>query len=336
MWRLDGMQPRVLVTGVGGPAAQGFIDAFEHGEVDWFVVDADPLMPGFQLFGPDRRAVVPRGGAPGFVDALLRICLEARVDVVVPTVDTELKPLAAAARRFEAAGIHVLVAGTATLERCLDKATLAARLRTQVRVPQTEILGAVGWSGRFSGRVVTKPRSGSGSRGVAIHESIDALGEAVPRDGTYIVQEYLPGPEYSIDVFADRAGTVVACVPRERIRVDSGIAVAARSLHDPELEGFAARVATAIGLRGVANVQVRRDRHRRPALLEVNPRFPGTMSLTVASGVNMPRLALTEALGTPIPHQAAFRETVMVRTWSDHIIDPSVFGRSAQSTEQVA
>lgn len=337
MWRLDGIRPRVLVTGIGGPAGQGFVGAFDEGEIDWFVTDADPLMPGFQLFSPDRRGVLPRGDAPDFVEALLALCLGANVDVLVPTVDTELLPVARAAHRFEAHGIHVLCPPAPTLEVCLDKAVLIDALRAHVRVPQTAVLAGGHLPRELRGRVVTKPRSGSGGRGVAIHDSVDSIAPDVPRDGSHIIQEFLPGSEYSIDVLADRFGNVVASVPRERIRVDSGIAVAARTLHDPELKRFGADVARAIGLRTVANVQVRRDRHRVASLLEVNPRFPGTMSLTVASGVNMPKLALTEVLGGAIPERASFQETVMVRTWSDHVIDAAAFGRSLPpAAERVA
>lgn len=337
MWRLDAIRPRVLVTGIGGPAGQGFIHAFEPGEIDWFVADADPLMPGFQLFGPDRRMVVPRGDSPGFVDTLLALALSAQVDVVVPTVDAELIPVAKAAPRFEEHGIHVLCPPISTLELCLDKAVLSDAMRGHVRVPHTAVLAGESAPAGVRGRIVTKPRSGSGGRGVAIHDSIEAISPDVPRDGTHIVQEFLPGSEYSIDVLADRYGNIVASVPRERIRVDSGIAVAARTVRDPELEQVGAAVARAIGLRSVANVQVRRDRNRVPSLLEVNPRFPGTMSLTVASGVNMPKLALTEALGGAIPERATFKETVMVRTWQDHIIDATAFGRGMPATpEQVA
>ena len=60
-------------------------------------------------------------------------------------------------------------------------------------------------------------------------------------------------------------------------------------------------VAAAIELTTVANVQVKEDADGEPALLEVNPRFPGTMPLTIAAGVDMPRLAIGEALGTAIP-----------------------------------
>ena len=79
------------------------------------------------------------------------------------------------------------------------------------------------------------------------------------RDGSLLVQEHLPGPEYSLDVIARADGHVAGVVPRERLKVDSGIAVTGRTLHDDRLEGFARAVAEAIGLTTVANVQVKVD-----------------------------------------------------------------------------
>jgi carbamoyl-phosphate synthase large subunit len=114
---------------------------------------------------------------------------------------------------------------------------------------------------------------------------------------------------------------VVASVPRVRERVDSGVSVAGRTLHDPELERLAAAVAAVTGLTYVANVQFRRDAAGRPALLEVNPRFPGAMPLTVASGVDMPRMALDALLGKPLPDRAGFRDVAMVRYLDERFIE---------------
>ena len=145
--------------------------------------------------------------------------------------------------------------------------------------------------------------------------------EGLDRDGTLMVQEYLPGEEYSVDVFADQERQVRASVPRVRLKVDSGVAVAARTLRDAELQGMARAVAERIGLRFVANVQFRRDREGRPSLLEVNPRFPGTMPLTVRAGVNMPRLALAAVTGSEPPSEDLdFEEVAMVRHWDEIFI----------------
>jgi carbamoyl-phosphate synthase large subunit len=146
--------------------------------------------------------------------------------------------------------------------------------------------------------------------------------EALGRDTDLIVQEYLPGDEYSVDVLADAVGRVVAAVPRTRTRVDSGVSIAGRTVHDDALESTASAAARAIGLSGVANVQLRRAADGTPSLLEINPRFPGALPLTIAAGVDMPSYVLDLALGLPLPEQVAFREIANVRFLEDVFIDP--------------
>lgn len=145
--------------------------------------------------------------------------------------------------------------------------------------------------------------------------------EALPTDEDLIVQDYLPGEEYSVDVIADAQGNVVAAVPRTRARVDSGVAIAGRTVRDPELETTASSLAQAIGLVGVANVQLRRDRAGRAVLLEINPRFPGALPLTIAAGVDIPSLVVDLFLGRELPAKVPFREVASVRFLEDVIVE---------------
>jgi carbamoyl-phosphate synthase large subunit len=116
---------------------------------------------------------------------------------------------------------------------------------------------------------------------------------------------------------------VIASVPRLRARVDSGVSVGGLTVHDPEVEWFGRAVARATGVTFVANVQCRRDQAGSPALLEVNPRMPGTLGLTIASGVDMPRLALAALLGKPLPEQLDFCERAVVRFLDERFLDPA-------------
>ncbi len=214
-----------------------------------------------------------------------------------------------------------MLASQATLETCLDKWKLQEACEGHVRVPRCEVAEADFDPTSIELPAFVKPRSGSGSRGIALITEISEL-ERLPRDGTMLVQENLPGPEYSVDVLADRDGRVLAVVPRERMKVDSGIAVTARTVHDADLEEFGRAVAERIGLTGVANVQAKGAASGEAALLEVNARFPGTMPLTVASGVDMPGLCVKEALGEPMPEGTLdFEPTAMVRLMREHYMD---------------
>jgi carbamoyl-phosphate synthase large subunit len=320
---------RVLVTGAGGPAAIAAMKSLRAEEsVQLIAADMDPWAAGLYLTG--ERTLVPAGAAPEFTAVLLDRCRALGVDVVLPTVDAELLPLARAREEYAAAGVALLLAPAAALDVILDKLTLAEHCAGVVAVPRTELFGPSVDPAGWTYPLVVKPRRGSGSRGVIIVDSAAELA-ALDRSPALIVQEFLPGEEYSVDVLADAAGHVIASVPRLRARVDSGVSVGGRTVHDPEVERFGRVVAQATGVTYVANVQCRRDADGVPALLEVNPRMPGTLGLTIASGVDMPRLALASLLGRPVPASVDFCERAVVRFLDEHFLDPAEITAAAMA-----
>lgn len=314
---------RILVTGAGGPAAIAAMKSLRaEPSVELLAADMDPWAAGLYLVPPEARTLLPAGAAPDFVDTLLTRCTTLEVDVVLPTVDAELRPLAHARDKFTAAGVALLLAEAGALEIILDKLALATHCAGVVRIPRTELFGPALDPGSWTYPAIVKPRTGSGSRGIHIIGSAAELA-AMERSPGLIVQDFLPGEEYSVDVLADINGHVIASVPRVRARVDSGVSVGGRTVHDPEIEYFGRAVARATGVTFVANVQCKRDRDGRPALLEVNPRIPGTLGLTIAAGVDMPRLALHALLGQRLPAHLDFRELAVVRFLDECFIDPA-------------
>jgi carbamoyl-phosphate synthase large subunit len=314
---------RVLVTGAGGPAAIAAMKSLgADPSVELLAADMDRWAAGLYLVPPLARTLIPAGADPDFTDVLLARCQALAVNVVLPTVDAELRPLARARPLYAAAGIDLLLAPAQALDVILDKLALVRRCAGVVRVPRTELFGPAVDPALLTYPVIVKPRTGSGSRGVITVDSAAVLA-ALERSPALIVQEFLPGEEYSIDVLADASGHVIASVPRLRARVDSGVSVGGVTVHDEVLESFGRAVAQATGVTYVANVQCKRDAAGRPALLEVNPRMPGTLGLTIASGVDMPRLALAALLGQPLPATMGFRERAVVRFLDERVLDPA-------------
>ncbi len=315
---------RVMVTGSGGPAAVNFLRMVDRPGVTWFAADIDPVASGLYLVPAQQRVLLPRGDSPDFTDAALTLCRQLGVDVLVPTVDTELLPLAARSSEFAHDGIRLLSPSLATLEKTLDKWELIQLCGDLVRVPATVLwTGAeseadlaragIGWP------LVAKPRRGSGSTGVYVLESFDEL-QRLPTDGSQLLQELLPGEEFSVDVLVRADGQLMAAVPRTRDRIDSGVAIAGRTVRDEGLMAAAATVAKAIGLVGIGNVQFRRATDGTPGLLEVNPRVPGTLTLTAAAGVDMCTLALADLVGEPVPDTVDWIEVAVVRHLADIVV----------------
>lgn len=210
----------VLVTGAGGPAGVSIVRSLlAVPDVTVLASDMDAFASGLYLVPAGRRHLVRPGLAPDFVDHLLALCRDTGVDVLFPTVDVELVPVARRRDEFAAIGVAVASPSLDTLEHTLDKYLLAQRCAgPDLPVPRTELLG-VAYDWEYP--VIVKPRSGSGSRGVHLVEDEAAL-RALGTDASQIVQENLPGEEYSVDVLADLDGRVLAAVPRSRLRSTRG------------------------------------------------------------------------------------------------------------------
>lgn len=326
------MTARVLVTGAGGPAGVAVIRSLLHRpDVTVFAADMDGWASGLYLVPAEQRRLVPPGRDADFVPALAALVAADRLDLVISTVDVEL--IALAERRDELAPAVLAAPPAETLSVALDKLALAERCAATGRSPRTVLAGPEALAVEWEFPVFAKPRQGAGSRGIRLVPDRAAL-EALPHGEGLIVQDLLPGEEYSVDVIADARGGIVAAVPRTRARVDSGVAIAGRTVRDPELEDTAAAVARAIGLVGVANVQLRRDRAGRAMLLEVNPRFPGALPLTIAAGVDIPSLVVDLFLGRELPDRIPFRELASVRFLEDVIVEVDEVLESAHAGHQ--
>lgn len=312
----------LLITGAGGAAAISVWKSLA-GEHQIHMADMDPCAAGLYLVPADRRLLLPRGDAVDYVDKVLEACLARGIKLLIPTVDSELFPLAEQRSRFETHGIHLPLSPADVLRTCRDKYALLTQCQSSGLVPAFR-LWERGCSLDLAYPCFAKPRLGAGSSGVmTIYNSREL--QHVPRDGSYLIQELLCGDEYSVDVYIHSSGRPIAAVPRLRMKVDSGIAVAAQTKHNPELVDMALLIARQAGIRYVANVQFKANANGAFRLLEINPRFPGTLPLTAAAGVDIPKLLIQDVLQQPFDEQdlLPYKELMVVRYWTEQFVSVS-------------
>src|SRR4051794_27384966 len=125
---------RVLLTGAGGAAAVSFIKAVSGEPFVIHAADIDPNAAGLYLVPAARRHLLLPGQDPHFVAHILELCRRHAIDVLVPTVDSELLGVASAEESFASAGVRLLLASPQTLAVCLDKLTLLHRCGDTVPV----------------------------------------------------------------------------------------------------------------------------------------------------------------------------------------------------------
>lgn len=133
------------------------------------------------------------------------------------------------------------------------------------------------------------------------------------------MQEAVAGTEFTVDCFAAAPGRVVAAVPRERIAIKAGVSVKGRTYRHPAIEAIAREVVERSGLHGPANVQGMLRPDGSFSIIEMNPRFSGTLALTTAAGINFASLLIDLVEGTPLPDLLGRHKdgVTMMRYWSE-------------------
>jgi len=311
---------RILITGAGGASAISVWKSLcsEH---EIHMGDADPCAAGLYLVPASQRVILELGDNPDFAENTLIICKERKIDVLISTVDSELSRLAFISEKFLAQGINVPLSPYSALMLCRDKYKLLTHLNSDLTQQNIHLLTADIKLDARDFPLITKPRQGAGSRGIVLaHKPADI--EHLPHDGSYLLQEYLPGEEYSVDVYIHSNGTPIASVPRLRLKIDSGIAVASMTKNIPELSALALDIACKVGIRYVANIQFKRAPDGKYKLLEINPRFPGTLPLTTAAGVDMPKLLIADLNGEVFTGIMPFKSLMTVRYLTECYFDP--------------
>jgi len=171
--------------------------------------------------------------------------------------------------------------------------------------------------------VVIKPKDSYGSRGLRYikrrEELIDEY-KRVHRVYKYpLVQEYIPpgGDAYGVSVLLDKSSEVKALFVHRRLReypVTGGPSTLRVSMLKPEIANLGIRMLKALGWYGVAMVEFKVDpRDNTPKLMEVNPRFWGSLPLAILAGVDFPYLLYQVALEGDVEPVLKYQSEVKCR-----------------------
>lgn len=274
--------------------------------------DMSPTAPAMAL--ADVARVVSDVYAEGYVDQILQICQEEKVDLLISLNDLELPVLSPYRKRFEEAGIRLLISEQEVIDICFDKyRTVQFCEDLSLGTPRTylsldEARKALE-SGKISFPVVVKPRWGSASIGlefpadleelelayrlVTLRVSRSILSEASKEDAerSVMIQELIDGTEYGLDILNDFSGKTVQVYVKEKLAMRAGETDKSVLRNKSELEELGYRVGNALGHIGNVDCDMF-EKDGKYYLLELNPRFGGGYPFSQMSGANYPAAIL--------------------------------------------
>jgi carbamoyl-phosphate synthase large subunit len=270
--------------------------------------DATAEAPALQI--ADKGFVVPSVEADNYVDALLTICRDQRVRLLIPALEPELPLLAMHRDRFLEIGTVPLVSSAEIVAICYDKLETAKFLeRRGLIVPRTYVeLGAARHAlsrGEITFPLVVKPRWGVGSIGLAIAEddqeldfafkttekqiacSFFAQVSAAAAEGCVLIQEWLSGEEYGLDIVNDLNGRYVCTFAKRKLKMRAGQTDRAVTVKDKEIEKLGQLIGEQLGHVGVLDCDLfASDEGYR--VIDLNPRIGGGYPFSHVAGANVP------------------------------------------------
>ena len=294
----------VLVTSASSAKALVISRSLGRKGIDVIATDSDRFSAAF--FSKYCKCYFlsphPERSPFAFINALENALRKRKIDVLMPVNSTETLLISKYKKKLELY-TKVPYADYFKMVQLHDKKRLmeiAAEIG--IPIPQTYVVSDVyeirNIAEKVAYPVVIKPRDSTSSRGVHYAHSEEELIRIYRRfikscDNSALIQEYIPGDGYGVSVLFNQ-GELRALFTHRRLReypITGGPSTLRESVRHPEMERIAVKLLEYMEWHGVAMVEFKLDkRTNKPVLIEVNPRFWGSINQAIASGVDFPYL----------------------------------------------
>lgn len=229
---------------------------------------------------------------------------------------------------FDGLGVEIPIAPFETLRK-LHKKDELMNLARSLGIPTPETIvprsaaDIVDFAKGFEGPAVVKKVSSSGARGVYFldRDSLSHLENGNSPIGKFtfgdvLTQQYVKGTGYGVSMLFNH-GKLRAKFTHRRLRekaAKGGMSTLRTSVVNPVLEEYAERLLESVEFHGVAMVEFKLNELTNQAwLLEVNPRFWGSLALAIQSGVDFPFLLYRMAKEGDVSPVLDYEQGVRVR-----------------------
>lgn len=271
-------------------------------------VDCSETAPA--LYFADKYRLVPRIDSGRYTEAVIEICNEENISLIVPTIDTELLLLSADKEKIEKeTQAKLLISDLPVINVCRNKLNTQRFMEEHgFKVPHLYTEEELK-SGSLKFPVFVKPVDGSSSIDTYRADDKTQLDAILTLVKDPMVQDYMEGEEYTIDVFLDFDSNIITMVPRLRIATRSGEIAKGRIIKDAGIMEDVTRLMNELKPIGHITVQCRKT-DRGIEYIEINPRFGGGAPMSIMAGADSCKNLYRLLKGEVLTYNEDYRENV--------------------------
>jgi len=283
------------------------------------VIAADCTNTAPALYFADKKCILPRINDKNYIDSIINVCNHEDIALIVPTIDTELLLLSENKEVIEQrTKAKLLLSSSEIIKICRDKILTQEYLEHNLfPVPKMFQPKDID-ENNITFPLFIKPRSGSSSVNAFKVNSYDELVIYQKIIEDPIIQEFIEGEEYTVDVFLNFESEVLSVVPRLRMATRSGEISKGKIVKDSEIILSVLMLMKALRPIGHITVQLMKTVHGI-MYIEINPRFGGGAPMSIKAGADSCEKLYRLLLGENLQYSDDYNENLVFLRFDNSI-----------------
>ncbi len=315
---------KILITAIGRR-----VELIEELKRHFFVIGTDLNSDIVAINYVDKFYNVPSYKDANYINILVEICKEEKVDMIIPLFESEFLTLCNHRGKFLDVGTTLLLSDKSVVSICNNKLKTYNffknnNIDTPITYSKDEIEDTIKNNKYIKYPLIIKPSEGMGSKNVFKINNEKELIFFKDYVEQPVIQEFIDGIEYTIDALCDTKGNIISIVPRERIEIRGGEVSKTRTVKSKKIiektidlifkmiknckENICFSVA------GPLTIQCIVTPKDEIKFIEVNPRFGGGVPISFKAGIDygyyFKKMILNEEASSIVGH---FEEITMLR-----------------------
>jgi carbamoyl-phosphate synthase large subunit len=305
-----------------------------------FAADMQKSAPA--LVDADHSIIVPSIYEKNYIDTIIHECEINKISVIFSLNDLELPILSENIKLFQSKGINVIISDKNVIDICFDKwKTMNFINNIGLKSPRTYIdydnaLDDIK-KGILNFPLIIKPRWGSASIGIEVANNLEELSliyslskikiensilhEASKEeiDQSVLIQEYITGVEYGIDVINNLKGEYCTTIVKRKLAMRAGETDKAVVVDDENIKEIGKIIGTSLKHIGNLDCDIFYN-GKNYFVLEMNPRFGGGFPFSYEAGVDLPLVIIKWLNNEPVDLNLLIPKTNIAFAKCDRLI----------------